>query len=367
MTVHRTNAPHDLRHRPRQALRRPLGPARRRPRRRPPARCSGCSVPTGPGRRPPSASSPRCSRPDEGSARVAGYDVATEDARVRARIGARRPGRDRRRAAHRPRQPRAGRPPLQARPPAPRGRAPTSCSSASSLADDGRPARAHVLRRHAPPARSRRQPGRGAAGAVPRRADHRARPALAQRAVGRPARARRRRHDAAAHHAVPRGGRPARRPHRRDRRRARDRARHARRAEGARRRRARGRHAALRRPARRRGGRARAARGRATARRRAARSRSPRRSRTARPCSASCGRSTRRTWPSPTSGCGRHARRRVPHPDRPRRQPNSRRPHDRARRSHHRQRRHPLPLGASATAWRSRSATSATSGTCPRS
>ena len=46
-----------------------------------------------------------------------------------------------------------------------------------------RPARAHVLGRHAPAARPRRQPGRRPAAAAARRAHHRARPAQPQRAL----------------------------------------------------------------------------------------------------------------------------------------------------------------------------------------
>ena len=75
-----------------------------------------------------------------------------------------------------------------------------------------RPAGQDLLRRHAPPARPRRRAGRRPAGAVPRRADHRPRPAQPHRHVGGHRRAGRRRHHAAAHHPVPRGGRPARRP-----------------------------------------------------------------------------------------------------------------------------------------------------------
>ena len=86
-----------------------------------------------------------------------------------------------------------------------------------SLTDAGRPRREDLLRGHAPTARPRRQPGRHPAGALPRRADHRSRPAQPGRAVGRAARAGPRRHDAGAHDPVPRGGRPARRPHRRHR------------------------------------------------------------------------------------------------------------------------------------------------------
>ena len=53
------------------------------------------------------------------------------------------------------------------------------------------------------------------------------------RPVGRHRGARRRRHDGAAHDAVPRGGRPPRRPHRGDRPRPDDRRGHAGRAEGS--------------------------------------------------------------------------------------------------------------------------------------
>ena len=48
----------------------------------------------------------------------------------------------------------------------------------------GRPGGEDVLRRHAPPARPGRQPGRPAADAVPGRAHHRARPARPHGAVG---------------------------------------------------------------------------------------------------------------------------------------------------------------------------------------
>ena len=79
-----------------------------------------------------------------------------------------------------------------------------------------------------------REPHRRARGALPRRAHHRPRPAQPRSSmwdfidelVAE-------RHDHAAHHAVPRGGRPARPPHRRHRPRPRDRRRHAERAEAA--------------------------------------------------------------------------------------------------------------------------------------
>ena len=96
--------------------------------------------------------------------------------------------------------------------------------------------RAHgedVLGRHAAPARPRRQPGGAPAGAVPRRADHRPRPDQPTAHVGDHPRPRGRRHHRAAHHAVPRRGRRARRPHLGDRPRHRDRRGHRPRAQGA--------------------------------------------------------------------------------------------------------------------------------------
>ena len=96
----------------------------------------------------------------------------------------------------------------------------------------GRPTGPHVLRWHATPARPRRRARPPAAGAVPRRADDRARPAQPQRPVGGHRGARGRRHHGAAHHAVPRGGRPPGRSHRGHRRRPEDRRGHRVRAEG---------------------------------------------------------------------------------------------------------------------------------------
>ena len=90
-----------------------------------------------------------------------------------------------------------------------------------------------VLRRHAAPPRRGARPGPPARGALPRRADHRTRPRGAHRDVGGDLPAGRRRGaDDPAHHALPGGGRPARRAHR-DRRPRPDRRRgHPRRAEG---------------------------------------------------------------------------------------------------------------------------------------
>ncbi len=71
------------------------------------------------------------------------------------------------------------------------------------------------------------------AGGLPRRADHRARPAVARRGVEQRPGARRAGHDGAAHDAVPRRGRAARRPDRDPARGPDHRERHARRAEAA--------------------------------------------------------------------------------------------------------------------------------------
>ncbi len=89
-----------------------------------------------------------------------------------------------------------------------------------------------VLRRHAAPARPRRRARPRAPRPLPRRADHRPRPGQPQDDLGGGAGAERRRHHRLPHHAVPRGGRPARRQ-RRDHRQRPDRRRgHARGAQG---------------------------------------------------------------------------------------------------------------------------------------
>ena len=77
-----------------------------------------------------------------------------------------------------------------------------------------RPPGAHLLGRHAPAPRPRRRARAPAAGALPRRTDHRARPAEPHRAVGGDRGARRARDHRAAHDAVPGGGRPAGEPDR---------------------------------------------------------------------------------------------------------------------------------------------------------
>ena len=96
---------------------------------------------------------------------------------------------------------------------------------AAELLDGVRPRRRRgpqgldLLRRHASPPRHRRRPDHPARGALPRRADHRPRPARPRRGLGRRPPGGRAGHHGAAHHAVPRRGRPARRPDHRDGRR----------------------------------------------------------------------------------------------------------------------------------------------------
>ena len=75
-------------------------------------------------------------------------------------------------------------------------------------------ARLDLLRRHEAPPRPRDDAGRQPADHLPRRADHRPRPALPPQHVGHHPRARLRRRDRLPHHPVPGGGRRTRRPHR---------------------------------------------------------------------------------------------------------------------------------------------------------
>ena len=88
-----------------------------------------------------------------------------------------------------------------------------------------------VLRRHAATPGPGREPDHPAAADLPRRADHRPRPAHPRPDVGDHPRAGPRRQHRAADHAVPRRGRPARRPDRGDRPWTQGRPGHARRAE----------------------------------------------------------------------------------------------------------------------------------------
>ncbi len=100
------------------------------------------------------------------------------------------------------------------------------------LADAGRPAREDLLGRHAAAPRRGREPRGPSRHPVPRRADHRSGPTEPHRPVGAHPRARPRGEDDAPDHPVPRGGRPAHRPDRDDRRRNGDRRGHRGRTEG---------------------------------------------------------------------------------------------------------------------------------------
>ena len=202
-----------------------------------PAASSACSAPTGRARPPRCGSSPPCSQPDAGSARVAGLDVVRDAAALRAKIGlaGQYAAVDENLTGfenlemvgqlyHMPRKE------AQARA--------DELLERFELTEAAKRPGQDLLRRHAPPARPRRRARVPAARAVPRRAHHGPRPALAAEHVGDDRGAHGRGHDRAAHHAVPRGGRPPRRPDRGDRPRQRDRRGHGRRAQGPRRRRA---------------------------------------------------------------------------------------------------------------------------------
>ena len=220
--------------RPDEVLRRRDGARRRRPAGRRAAASSRCSGRTARARRPSCGSWPPCSRPDAGRARVAGFDVVRE-----RRAGAPphqpdRPVRGGRRAADRRGEPAhdgRGWPACAARDAARAG--PASCWSGSTSptpAGGG----------------SRPTPAACGAGSTSPRAWS-ARPAVifldepttgldprSRQAMWEViARARRRRRDGLPHHPVPRGGRPAGRPHRRDRRRPGGRRGHAGRAQAA--------------------------------------------------------------------------------------------------------------------------------------
>ena len=175
-----------------------------------PAPCSACWGPTGPASRRPSASSRRSQPRDAGTARVAGFDVRARAAAGAAGDRRRRPEARLRPRGHGPREPRPAGRALRDRATLAPARA-TSCSSASGSPTPPtarpRPTRGGMQRRldvalglDPPPA-----------GAVPRRADDRARPRGAGADVGRDrAPGARGADDDPAHHALPRGGRPAR-------------------------------------------------------------------------------------------------------------------------------------------------------------
>ena len=148
-------------------------------------------------------------KPDGGSARVAGHDVVREATQVRAAISltgqyaavdAEQTGRENlvmaARLMHLGRRGSA--------------RRADELLERFELVDAGGQAGADVLRRDAAAPRPRDEPGRGPERDLPRRADHRARPGQPHDDVGRDHGAGARRHDDPADHAVPGGGRPAR-------------------------------------------------------------------------------------------------------------------------------------------------------------
>ncbi len=146
-----------------------------------------------------------------------------------------RPVRVGRRDAERHREPGGLRAP--ARPVPPRRAGQVRRAPGGVLADRRRQAAAaQLLRRHAPSARPGGEPDRPAAAHLPGRAHHGPEPPHAQPDVGHDPPPGRRRLHRAAHHPVPRRGRPARRPDRRHRPRPGRRRGYCRRAQGHRRR-----------------------------------------------------------------------------------------------------------------------------------
>ena len=216
---------------PGEGLRRDPRRRRHRPRGAAPARCTASSARTAPARPPPSACWPPCSGPTPARPGCFGHDVVREADAVRgcvsltgqfASVDEELTGRENLVLLGRL---------LGFSPPAGRASGPASCSTPSGCRRR-RPAGAGLLGRHASPPRHRRQHRRHARAAVPRRADHRPRPAEPQPGVGDRPGAGRRGHHGAAHDPVPRRGRPARRPHRHHRPRQGHRRGHLRRAQG---------------------------------------------------------------------------------------------------------------------------------------
>ena len=169
-------------------------------------------------------------KPDAGTATVAGFDVATQAANVResisltgqfAAVDEILTGRENLVLMARLRHLKGA------------GRIADDLLARFQLTDAAERQGGDVLRRHAPPPGHRHEPHRESAGDLPGRADHRARPAGADRGVEQRQGARRAGHDGAAHHAVPGRGRTARRPDRDPARGTDHRERHARRAEAA--------------------------------------------------------------------------------------------------------------------------------------
>ena len=164
---------------PRQGARRPD------PHRSPAGPSSPSSARTARARPPPSRSSPPWPRPDEGTRRRRGHRRHRGPGPGPPGHRRRRPALGRRPGGHRPGEPDpAGAPVRHARPGRRRRRA-DELLDRFQLTERGRAVRPHLLRRHAAPPRRRPRPGPPAPGAVPRRADHRPRPGVARRDVGR--------------------------------------------------------------------------------------------------------------------------------------------------------------------------------------
>ena len=157
--------------------------------------------------------------PTEGQAWVAGFDVAARPRRGPPAHRGRLATVDRRSVPERSAQPRVDRPP-QPSPAQGRPRPGRRTARTARTHRVGRQAREVLLGRHAAADRSRRVRRGEAERARARRADDRPRPPQPRGPVADAARSRGRRHDAAADHAVSRGGRPARRSHRAARSRA---------------------------------------------------------------------------------------------------------------------------------------------------
>ena len=198
----------------------------------PPAPCMGLLGPNGAGKTTTVRILTTLLRTDDGEASVAGYDVRTKDREVRRRIGLVGQA-----AAvdevltGRQNLVLIGR--LNHLSQAAATRRADELLERFALTDAAARPVAHLLRRHAAPARPRRGARRATAGVVRRRADHRARSAGSPRGVVGDRRSGPRRHHRAADHPVPGGGRPAGGPDLDPASRARGRRGHARRAEAA--------------------------------------------------------------------------------------------------------------------------------------
>ena len=213
-----------------QALRQDEGPGRARPT-VPAGTVYGLLGPNGAGKTTAVRVLTTLLRPDGGQARVPRPRRGHRGRRGPPDDRAHRPVRGPRRIPHRPGQPDHDRPAQPADRAAARQRA-DELLEQFDLTDAAEPGGQDLLGRHAPPPGPGGQPDRPSGGAVPRRADDRPRPERPRADVGHRPRAGRGRHDAAAHHPVPRRGRRAGQPGRRHRRRQGHRRGHAGRAQG---------------------------------------------------------------------------------------------------------------------------------------